>query len=205
MDLSGNEIEKITDLSFRRYSDLIYLNLSRNDIYSIDPRTFHDSLTNLEILDLSMNQIDVLPFFPKTLKELYLEGLRLLFKDKKGLSLKEQKSLRFLSLKNDKLSAFPKLEGIGTTLEELNLQGNSFSTFSINDLAPLCKLKRLYVTREKLFQKKEELCSCLLVRRWIQEYDIAVDNFTCREESKSFFISPFIQRFSQGVESCSEI
>ena len=81
LDLSNNNISKVTNKSFGELQQLNKLNLSLNEIDSLEPDAFF-GLIRLRILDLSWNKLlyDYTTFRPevfkplKNLKEIYLNG-----------------------------------------------------------------------------------------------------------------------------------
>lgn len=182
-------LKQLNEDSFSRYASLheLYLNVNRisKDVHM---NTF-SPLIKLLILDLSDNFLNTIPLLPNTLERLYLDKNDDLFSNVKEIKFPSLKSLTFLSLRQNEFKIFPKLASSGPSLTELDLRENNIDRFSPFDVAPLCQLKTLRLSSEKLFKKTDQFCECNITKSWLNEYNVEVDNFNCRGESSKFFLS----------------
>ncbi len=181
-------IRELTNNSFTCCTSLKLLYLQGNSIFSIESHTFYP-LTSLTVLDLNTNVLTKLPQnLPTSLHRLYLDANPLLFSNNASwpqLNISSLTSLEVLTLSNNKLQAFPKFDAHIPNLIELNVSLNGFETVSPQDLAPLCQLKYLHISSDRVFTKRNQLCDCMKFEKWTSRYDVQVQSFVCKKDSKS--------------------
>ncbi|GIX70650.1 uncharacterized protein CEXT_783071, partial [Caerostris extrusa] len=138
LDLQGNVIAQVERLTFAKVREkLLSMDLSRNKIKSLQGCL--QNLTNLKVLNLSHNRIEV--FSPgefynmSTLTELYLEGNRIATLDSE---IHAMTKLRILSISN-----------------------NQIRTISTNQIPP--KLAHLYLAEKNLFLRQSFYCDCQML------------------------------------------
>ena len=125
VDLSNGRISQIHALTFSQQTQLLFLNLSRNDLSDLK---FLPSLKNINELDLSYNSITFLARFAiidfRKLSVLRLSGNKMTIFDLSWLH--PQNHLKFLSLSNNSLSIFK--PGHTSHLRILYLDNNRLRT-----------------------------------------------------------------------------
>ncbi|XP_015178176.1 PREDICTED: chaoptin-like isoform X2 [Polistes dominula] len=132
LDLSWNTLSGIhtTDAIFRLrvpelpLTRLQILHLAHNELASI-PAEMASNLTSLHYLDLSYNDLTVVPLITHTLPE-----------------------LKTFNLANNPITAITNTSflGVADSLEELDIRWLSLSTFEAGALCKATKLRRLYIT-----------------------------------------------------------
>ncbi|XP_074594295.1 uncharacterized protein LOC141849736 [Brevipalpus obovatus] len=151
VDLSRNNLKKLSPIE--NLESLKNLSLSRNHIYSIEPRSF-DNVISLAILDLSHNSFRILPstiFAP--------------LKDLKKLDL-SYNQLDYL------LSDFFKTQ---TQLISLNLEGNKLHNLPVDIFDNLERLEILDLARNQL----NSLPNSILIENLALHYlDLSWNQFT---------------------------
>lgn len=195
LDLSFNLIRELHNDTFACCTSIKLLYLQSNSIYEIESHVFY-SLSSMIVLDLSMNVLSELPKnLPSGLRRLFLDANPKLFSganDIKApvLPITSLTSLEVLHLSSNKLRRFPQFNGNVPSLIELNITDNPLTELSTNDLAPLCQLKYLHVSFEKLFRlssatdANKELCECLKLEFWTSARSISIaPPLTCRKDS----------------------
>lgn len=188
LDLSSNRIRSLHNNSFACCSSMKLLYLQHNSIFEIESHSFYP-LSGLEVLDLSVNVISEMPYLPNTLRKLYLDDNPRLFYSNlthPKLRIDSLTSLETLTISSNKLSGFPVFDAPVPNLIELNISKNPIDVITPEQLAPLCQLKFLYVSTEKMFSRADQNCDCLKFDWWIHKYDITMKStVTCRKDSKS--------------------
>ena len=125
-------IATVNGKHFKGLNKLEYLDLSNNEIDSIDRDSFKD-LNNLEFLKLSSNQIETIDsnLFKSldTLWQLRINGNQIKFLDEKIFDI--LRNIREISLDNNKIVTIPSnLLQHNFKLEEIRLGGNKIETIS---------------------------------------------------------------------------
>ncbi|XP_054275816.1 decorin-like [Macrosteles quadrilineatus] len=170
-----NRIRKITNSSLRDYTSLKLLYLGDNLITKIEPGAFSE-LTDLEVLDLSLNAVHTLPTdLPLPLRKLYLADNIVL----QNISLTAAFNLAYLNMAGCELRHFPSL-GTLPNLKELNLTSNPLESVTPADLAPLCRLEKLYLP-PTLYHLPgvTTQCQCHRLLTWTSQRYIALPGFNC--------------------------
>ncbi|XP_053976028.1 chaoptin [Hylaeus volcanicus] len=121
LDLSNISLLSVPDLPLRRLQTLY---LAHNELASIPPE-MASNLTSLHYLDLSANDLTVVPLITHTLPE-----------------------LKTFSLADNPITAVTNTSflGIADSLEELDIRRLSLSTFESGALCKATKLRKLYIT-----------------------------------------------------------
>uniref|UniRef100_W5NHY5 Wu:fc23c09 n=2 Tax=Lepisosteus oculatus TaxID=7918 RepID=W5NHY5_LEPOC len=136
--LKGNQIERILSQMFTDYSDLLYLDLSNNQLISkgIDENSFC-YMAKLENLNLGGNLLNQIPkHFPSALKTLNLEGNRITSVNKDA----------FLKMKN---------------LEQLGLSKNKIVKVAAGAFKRLSALHHLDISYNNLLEVPRQLPATL--------------------------------------------
>jgi Leucine-rich repeat (LRR) protein len=170
----GNLIEYLYKDSFKNYTHLKQLNLDVNRISAVQKGTFAP-LKELEVISLSRNFLKRVP--PGILQ---LPKLRKLFFNKNELiggggfeDAPPRKTLEFLSLAYCSLKEFPSL-GMYSNLLELNVSGNDIQRILPQQLAPMCQLHSLDISRNPnlFYMNRGNGCDCHLLDSWIADTNI---------------------------------
>lgn len=169
--MKGNYIGRLANKTFTRYPNIKNLVLSYNKVHTIESKSL-ESLTELKILDLTHNAVDVVPAgLPKSLKKLYLGGNPL----KDMCNVDRAVGLEVLSLRGSDLTAYPKL-GLLPSLVELDISENlGITDLSVVQLAATCRLAKLNVTGStSLFRAgiRGSHCRCRRVIQWADTFKI---------------------------------
>ena len=146
LDLSHNQFVYVNSEIFKKFVNLVHLDLSFNAINIIDSNSFK-ALSNLNVLlDLSFNQLDVINVNTFTgltsLKQFFLRSNNVKSIDENSfLSLSK---LEQLDLSSNKLTAIKAstLNGL-ESLQKLSLQANQITSFDLNALSNLTNLREL--------------------------------------------------------------
>ncbi|GBP48004.1 Leucine-rich repeat and immunoglobulin-like domain-containing nogo receptor-interacting protein 2 [Eumeta japonica] len=169
VDLSRNEIAKVSSEHFAGLARLTHLNISRNRLNDLRPGTFRD-LHDLEVLDVSHNLLQSIPFriFEPMKRLQYLDisyndiatfqdfyfrpnkQLKMLFLNNNSLveitsnALVDLTELEILDLSSNKLHYLPRaIFSSFEELRELNLSYNQFQNISQGIFKKLYNLKQL--------------------------------------------------------------
>ena len=140
------DLGRIDELS--KFKNLEYLSLRGDRLRSLPPQLFE--LERLKVLDLSDNDLDLLPeefTNLRSLEELYLDQALKLDFDQALAVLGGLPNLKVLSMKNDSLLVIPESIADLNRLETLDLGGNKFTELP-SGLLKLRNLKELYLDRE---------------------------------------------------------
>lgn len=164
LDFSCNNIRTLPDGVFCPLQNLVYLNLTRNKLSSleslqfgtVDNEAYSKCGGNLRVLDLSNNSIEMLPqkvFFRLIqLEELYLQdNLLVMIADHAFDNLS---SLSMLNLAHNKLVYLPpELFTNARDLKEIHLQNNSLNTLAPGLFHDLAKLLVLDLSENELTEE----------------------------------------------------
>ncbi|XP_050521408.1 decorin isoform X2 [Daktulosphaira vitifoliae] len=176
LNLRRNYIHKLTKDSFTIYPNIKRLYLSLNAIFKVEPGAL-EPLDDLEVLDLEQNALpEVPPGLPKSLKKLYLSENPVV-----NMSyLTEATGLQVLHLRNCDMSRFPQL-GVLPNLVELDMSDNKIQDLVPSELASLCRLARLNITDNFLYEWSSEssYCHCKQVEAWAIEYKLQIIGMHC--------------------------
>jgi Leucine-rich repeat (LRR) protein len=174
LQATHNRIRELDSKSFNRYPYLRVLYLDDNMISYIENGTF-DSLQNLEVIRLSQNALDRVPT-----GVLQLPNIRKIFVDNNrfvrggGLvGAPTRDTVVSLTLAQCHLEELPPLEMFPNLLE-LNVSANNLKTIRPKQLASLCQLQFLDISRNpKLSQDiNGDGCACHLLASWIEDKNI---------------------------------
>jgi hypothetical protein len=160
----------------------------------VETGTF-DPLQDLEVIRLSLNALNRVPpgvlRLPK-LRKIFLDGNRLI----RGGGFEgapPSETLESLTLANCHLEELPLLE-MYSNLLELNVSGNDLQRILPQQLAPMCQLHWLDISRNpKLFDSYSgRRCDCHLLASWIAYTNIILQgsyrlNCTSDEHGKTLF------------------
>lgn len=171
----------LTNLAFANYRQLQYLALGYCNIEHIQQDTF-SSLTILNYLDLSGNNILELPAMPPSIQTLVLNSMTKKSKFFSSARTVEEitslkPSLRKLWLRKNDLKALPPFVKTLRNLDTLSVSKNEISKLTVEDITPLCSLQELDFTNNVL--ARESACDCLAVKLWTSRRSIRVHNLTC--------------------------
>lgn len=194
LQATHNRIRELYSESFNRYPYLRVLYLDDNMISYIENGTF-DSLQNLEVIRLSQNALDRVPT-----GVLQLPNIRKIFVDNNrfvrggGLvGAPTRDTVVSLTLAQCHLEELPPLEMFPNLLE-LNVSANNLKTIRPKQLASLCQLQFLDISRNpKLSQDiNGDGCACHLLASWIEDKNINLQrdnslNCTKKVLGKTFF------------------
>ncbi|OXB78051.1 UNVERIFIED_CONTAM: hypothetical protein H355_013600 [Colinus virginianus] len=178
LDLSYNEVKSIPDEFFESMLSLQTLNLTDNMLSILPAHTFFK--TSLIFLDLSMNpglkiEVNALSGLEQSLEYLHLHGNSLV---ELNIDLPCFSHLKHLNLSENQLSWLPKW-GSSSLLEVLDLRNNRFSTLeNSNILALENSLKNLYLTGNPL-----NCCGNIWLSLMIQNKNVQISNIehlTCQ-------------------------
>ena len=162
LDLSHNQLVYVNSEMFKKFVNLIYLDLSFNDISSIDSNAF-DYLSNLNVsLDLSYNQLEVIYSLTFTglssLTSFYLINNHVkIIEDNSFLSLIKLKQLDLSSNKLTSIHAST-LNGLDS-LQSLSLKSNQIESFDLSSLTNLTNLRELNLN-DNVFDVTYYFASC---------------------------------------------
>nr|CAD7205161.1 unnamed protein product [Timema douglasi] len=167
LDASTNRIRELMNDSLSPYPYLRYLYLRDNIIMHIEEGAF-SGVQALEVVDLSLNAVRALP---GTL--LALPALRKLYLGENDLGGVEagftrSASLEYLSVGWCRLRRLPQLTAF-PRLKFLNVSGNDISSVEARELAGLCQLEQLDLTRNRGLFQDAPYCACLLLSTWIRD------------------------------------
>ncbi|XP_046408287.1 leucine-rich repeat-containing protein 40-like [Ischnura elegans] len=138
LDMSGNRLEDVPELSI---PGLTHLNLSKNRLTLIKPDMFTQAPRLLEV-NLSHNLIHTIE------NPLELDEYKVLFS-------KHLINLTIIDLSSNRLTVYPSISPILTTLKHLNLSGNYITEFAFEPeirrtLSPDLSLETFDVSRNRL-------------------------------------------------------
>lgn len=176
LQATHNRIRELYRESFSRYPYLRILYLDDNMISYIENGTF-DSLQNLEVIRLSRNALDRVPT-----GVLRLPNIRKIFVDNNrfvrggGLvGAPTRDTVVSLTLAHCHLEELPPLE-MFPNLVELNVSANNLKTIRPEQLASVCQLQFLDISRNpKLSQDiYGDGCACHLLASWIEDKNIVL-------------------------------
>ncbi|XP_014481904.1 PREDICTED: insulin-like growth factor-binding protein complex acid labile subunit [Dinoponera quadriceps] len=122
--LSHNAINMLPNRIFAKNKQLTQLYMDVNHLHSINASTF-EGLTKLQMLDLSMNNINYVHEF----------------------ALRESISLRVLNLSYNELQTLPRLT---TTVMSLDVSSNKISKLKANSLENMPAIRNLYLKNNEL-------------------------------------------------------
>lgn len=132
-DASNNEFSKIPRLVLKAMPNLIEINLSENQIFTVEKETFV-TLHYLETLNLNYNEVkridDNLFAYNKKLTHLYLKK-----NDIKYFNPGEMLKLKTLNLGFNKIETIDKILTHYNELELLTLMNNPLKTFNFNEFS----------------------------------------------------------------------
>lgn len=174
LQATHNRIRELFRESFIRYPYLRILYLDDNMISYIENGTF-DPLQNLEVIRLSQNALDRVPS-----GVLELPNIRKIFVDNNrfirggGLvGAPTRDTVVSLTLAQCHLEELPPLE-MFPNLVELNVSANNLKTIRPEQLASVCQLQFLDISRNpKLSQDiSGDGCACHLLASWIADKNI---------------------------------
>lgn len=173
-DLSFNRIRDLKRDSFERYADVKYLYLFENMVQTVEPGTF-TVMTNLEAIDLSSNALTTIPpelFQMPMLRNLYVAHNNLAFSDVNPLILElpVQAPLQIISMADCKLNRLPDF-GILPDLWLLNISSNPMADLTLEQLAPLCNLRKLDMNDTHV-----EQCACQEITTQLDRRNIYIIN-----------------------------
>ncbi|KAL6436694.1 hypothetical protein ACFW04_004852 [Cataglyphis niger] len=176
LDATVNRLRELTNDSLALYKNLAYIYLADNFIQNIEEAAFANQLY-LEVLDLSQNGCDNLPknlFQLPYLRTLYLGHNKL---TDSVFKVKVTSPLRLLQLTKNKLTRIPNL-GAQPNLLRLNVSDNVIVSVSTEDLAPLCSLKELDLSRN-IIRFNPGSCDCQMFSAWakLRKIKIKPDDF----------------------------
>lgn len=172
MNLENNYIGKLSNDSFDLYPNIKKLFMAFNKVHTIEPHSM-ESLTDLEILDLSENAIHEVPAgLPKSLHKLYLGANPVTDMSHLASAL----GLQMLSLRGCDLPGYPSLDLLPNLVELDVAENGKIVDLDPVQLAGTCRLARLNVTGTSLFQSGEPglYCRCRRVEDWLQANKIYV-------------------------------
>lgn len=198
--MSYNQLRELHNNSFGCCTSIQLLYLQNNAIFEIESHTFY-YLSSLHMLDLSFNVIYELPKnLPSSLKRLYIDdNPPLLKRDSPLLKISSLTSLEVLTASSNKLQTFPKFDGLIPNLVELNVTENAIKVVTPEDLAPLCQLKFLHVSGDRLFVEESQ-CDCHRFQKWTRDFGISVDStVTCAKESKPALLSRLFRTLERRI------
>lgn len=161
VNLAINFISRVEANSFDRLTRLKYLNMSHNSLDGLQFFTIFAQMTNLEVLDVSSNQIQEIP----SLQLFKMNNLRHLNVSSNFITEIPEKSfsglfsLKQLQLDNNKiLSVHPNAFIQLFALEYLDLSGNKLKSLDSNLLTiPSANLRRLFLQNNELEALSESL------------------------------------------------
>lgn len=164
LELTFNRIREIHNSSFINYPYLKYLYLTDNSITHIDAGAF-DPLSDLKLLDLTLNSLHVMPEAIENLP--VLQTLRLGSNPLGDVVFtKTLPSIQFLSLSSCKLTKMPSFVAL-PGLVQLNMSDNKIKLIDVHEVAPMCRLNLLDLKgNPRLF--RNEHCNCQVFVKWIQ-------------------------------------
>ena len=200
LQATHNRIRELYRESFSRYSYLRVLYLDDNMISYIENGTF-DPLQNLEVIRLSQNALDRVPA-----GVLQLPNIRKIFVDNNrfisggGLvGAPTRDTVVSLTLAQCHLQELPPLE-MFPNLVELNVSANNLKTIWPKQLASVCQLQFLDISRNpKLSQDVSgDGCACHLLASWIKDKNIILKadytlNCTTKVLGKFFFFNSWFR------------
>jgi len=195
--------------SFKRYTYLTYLYMDDNKISYIENGTF-DLLQDLEVTLLSDNKLKNIPSgvlrLPK-LRKLFLDG-NVLIEGSGFEGAPPNKNLDSLSLADCHLKDLPPLR-MYSKLLELNVAGNDLKMILLQQLAPLCHLHILDLSRNPRLSedKNGDACDCHLLSSWISDKNIILPggyklNCTSNKKGKTFVVvCPMCETWSKRTRA----
>ncbi|CAF0842023.1 unnamed protein product [Brachionus calyciflorus] len=176
IDLSGNRLLKIQKNAFKmKSSNLETINLSRNKIFKIDPKSFCDHV-NLTVLNLHSNELksfsnDLLDGLAN-LNELNLSGNKFQT-TREEILLNNLASLEKLDLSSNEFNCVPKIENL-PNLKELNLSNNLIQT--LDDDNSFVGLNELKILKLNLNDLKQVSRNCFNGLISIDQLDLSQNN-----------------------------
>ncbi|XP_029663703.1 leucine-rich repeats and immunoglobulin-like domains protein sma-10 [Formica exsecta] len=206
LDATVNRLRELTNDSLTPYKSLAFIYLADNFIQNIEEAAFANQLY-LEVLDLSQNGCDNLPknlFQLPYLRTLYLGYNKL---TDSVFKVKVTSPLKMLQLTKNKLTRIPNL-GALPTLINLNVSDNVIVSVSTEDLAPLCSLKTLDLSRN-IIRFNLGSCECQMFNAWVKLRQIKIkpdDFYNCTDSlAEDCANMEFSNRTYELYNECSAI
>ncbi|XP_065217316.1 uncharacterized protein LOC135843377 [Planococcus citri] len=136
-------------------SDPIKWDKMRNNLFNVN------GLRRLEINDTGLNTQRHIWKLPASLKH-----LKLVNQDYTKYDLRRCTELEVLDFSNNRLFEMPLLSRPSPPLKELDLSKNPLYEFTVEDIAPLCDLRKLNVDYSGMGSRHRN-CECLRLKEWV--------------------------------------
>lgn len=180
LDATVNRLRELTNDSLTSYKNLAFVYLRDNFIQSIEEGAFAKQ-QYLQVLDLSQNGCDSLPkslFQLPRLRTLYLGHNKL---TDSVFKMQVTAPVQMLQLTRNKLTMIPRV-GPQPNLVTLNVSENLITSVDTEDLAPLCSLKYLDLSRNMIKFNSAD-CECQTLNAWVKLRQIKMkpELFNCTD------------------------